>query len=319
VSLVGARVARNERHLALATNRIADSKAVSRLRVNSTPACSTNSHHCRLTEKMEIVDRSCTDAAFIPFLRCQLTREIICGVKLITSVQAVLAEYPTCYACEAPRTSREHAPPRCFFPEDKDEKGDSIYRKSLIAVPSCNAHNTEKSGDDIYAAWHVAGASGTNACAKSVASTILQRSSKRDWEERDGRLMKRILREAKEFMESGVVMHVDGPRMVRFMQQCARAVYFFATLNKLKVPLRVTNLTNDPRNPAKRGEQKEREEFFDGEMRGAPSYGENAEVFTYSIREGHGDDVVLIRLLFYGSQKFWVYYHPDVRGQPYAR
>ena len=34
---------------------------------------------------------------------------------------------PTCYACNQLATSREHTPPRSFFPEDR--------RKNLITVP----------------------------------------------------------------------------------------------------------------------------------------------------------------------------------------
>lgn len=52
----------------------------------------------------------------------------------------------TCYMCDAIATSREHVPPVCFFPEQKDIKRD--LRKNLITVPSCVTHNSEKSDDD---------------------------------------------------------------------------------------------------------------------------------------------------------------------------
>ena len=57
-----------------------------------------------------------------------------------------------CYWCGRDATSREHVPPKCLFPEDKDIK--SIYkgtfRRSLITVPSCDEHNLAKSHDDEY-------------------------------------------------------------------------------------------------------------------------------------------------------------------------
>ena len=57
----------------------------------------------------------------------------------------------SCYACDYSATSREHVPPLCIFPEDKDLPGGmSMRRGSLIRVPSCAAHNTEKSDDDEY-------------------------------------------------------------------------------------------------------------------------------------------------------------------------
>jgi hypothetical protein len=48
----------------------------------------------------------------------------------------------TCYACHKPATTREHAPPQSFFPES--------YRKNLITVPSCDAHNNAYAKDVEY-------------------------------------------------------------------------------------------------------------------------------------------------------------------------
>ena len=50
---------------------------------------------------------------------------------------------PSCYMCDAPFESREHAPPECVFPAD------SRYRLNLITVSSCKAHNTDKSTEDV--------------------------------------------------------------------------------------------------------------------------------------------------------------------------
>ncbi len=49
-----------------------------------------------------------------------------------------------CYfqGCEKPGTTKEHTPPRAFFPEDK--------RNQLLTVPACEDHNNGKSADDIY-------------------------------------------------------------------------------------------------------------------------------------------------------------------------
>jgi hypothetical protein len=45
-----------------------------------------------------------------------------------------------CYYCGAPCTSGEHAPPEMMF------KG---FGCSFIIVPSCDKHNSKKSGDDL--------------------------------------------------------------------------------------------------------------------------------------------------------------------------
>ncbi|GEM_PF-214884 len=55
-----------------------------------------------------------------------------------------------CYFCDAPATSDEHIPPKCLFPEEKDLPKGIRYRNNLITVPSCDAHNSEKSKEDEY-------------------------------------------------------------------------------------------------------------------------------------------------------------------------
>jgi hypothetical protein len=56
----------------------------------------------------------------------------------------------TCYMCDRPRTTREHVPPQCFFPEQKDLPEGVDYRRNLIQVPSCDEHNLHSSEDDEY-------------------------------------------------------------------------------------------------------------------------------------------------------------------------
>lgn len=56
----------------------------------------------------------------------------------------------SCYMCDREKTSREHVPPQCFFPEKKDLAQGEDYRVNLITVPSCDLHNLSKSEDDLY-------------------------------------------------------------------------------------------------------------------------------------------------------------------------
>ncbi len=55
-----------------------------------------------------------------------------------------------CYYCGTAASSREHVPPKCLFPEDKDIADGVNYRKNLITVPSCDKHNSNKCKDDEY-------------------------------------------------------------------------------------------------------------------------------------------------------------------------
>jgi hypothetical protein len=52
--------------------------------------------------------------------------------------------------CDSLATSSEHVPPKCFFPEKKDLPREVDLRKNLFKVPSCDAHNSQKSHDDEY-------------------------------------------------------------------------------------------------------------------------------------------------------------------------
>lgn len=53
----------------------------------------------------------------------------------------------SCYRCDKPATSREHFPPKSFFP-----RGGNLQ---LQTVGSCDLHNTKKSGDDQYLLAHI--------------------------------------------------------------------------------------------------------------------------------------------------------------------
>ncbi len=50
----------------------------------------------------------------------------------------------TCYMCSSVAETKEHVPPKCFFPQDLN----STYRKNLIKVPSCRVHNNDTSDTD---------------------------------------------------------------------------------------------------------------------------------------------------------------------------
>lgn len=56
----------------------------------------------------------------------------------------------TCYMCDKPKSTREHVPPLCFFPEQANEAKARDFRINLITVPSCDDHNLQKSSDDEY-------------------------------------------------------------------------------------------------------------------------------------------------------------------------
>src|SRR5689334_3078766 len=79
----------------------------------------------------------------------------------------------TCYMCDSVATSREHAPPRCFFPILK--QGVDL-RKNLITVPSCDNHNSQKSKDDEYLRTVILMSVGNNGAAHTLVNEKLLRA-----------------------------------------------------------------------------------------------------------------------------------------------
>src|ERR1700684_1978190 len=79
----------------------------------------------------------------------------------------------TCYMCDSVAVTREHAPPKSFFP--------STLRSSLITVPSCDAHNSDNSLDVEYVRNVLSSQHGANDAAAKVFATTkrsLERSPK---------------------------------------------------------------------------------------------------------------------------------------------
>ena len=233
-------------------------------------------------------------------------------MSIIKDRRQILSQYPACYACDSMKTSMEHAPPRCFFPEDRDEDGSFPMRRDLIKVPSCDRHNSEKSNDDVYALWHLAPLVGTNSAAESIRENWMKRAADHDWTKRGGAFMQRLFSEIHTVDEHGQpIGKADRERMIRFHKNCARALYFFDYLKRLDLPLRVTNISNDFRDAEEAEELRKREEFFESQMEGAPLLGANPDVFNYSIWHREDEGIILVRTIYYGSLKHWTFYHPE--------
>lgn len=69
----------------------------------------------------------------------------------------------SCYACDQPATTKEHAPPKSFFPQGR--------RGSLITVPSCSIHNCDNSPDVEYVRNAIAFLAGLNETGESLIVT----------------------------------------------------------------------------------------------------------------------------------------------------
>lgn len=128
----------------------------------------------------------------------------------------------TCYMCDAPSVGREHVPPRCLFPNDPD------FRKSLISVPSCAKHNSDKSTDDELLRWVLASINAHSEIARQVLSEGVVPSFVKK-----PHLTQTFLRDSQiQVSESGMlkmIVKLDVDRFKNSIESIARGLYYHHT------------------------------------------------------------------------------------------
>lgn len=143
----------------------------------------------------------------------------------------------TCYMCGAPATSREHVPPLCIFPEMKDMQDGVDYRKNLITVPACDAHNLKKSSDDEYLHLLVIHGYFNNPLAEKQFMTKLVRAF-----ERRPALLAQLHRENTPVVVDDVdtqAVTIDRDRFERSLEMIVRALHFHVFKEELLHPMRI--------------------------------------------------------------------------------
>jgi hypothetical protein len=119
-----------------------------------------------------------------------------------------------CYYCGEPATTREHAPPKCFFPPKANLQ--------LKTVPSCEKHNNTKSGDDQYLLTHIcmnAGA-GDNLPKKIFLNSVVPQL---EFSEK----FRRMIAHGSQALPGGAVRYkVDLKRFDAFFDGLCHALYF---------------------------------------------------------------------------------------------
>ncbi|QSF46193.1 hypothetical protein [Paenibacillus tianjinensis] len=139
-----------------------------------------------------------------------------------------------CYWCGKQATSREHVPPRCLFPTDKDVGAlfKQSFRSELITVPSCDEHNSLKSGEDEYLMACLTAKVGNNFLAYAHTQTKLKRSLQLHKNLLDVEEKLNIMINEREFPVS--IINVDVPRLSYSFEAIARALFFHEFRIQLK-------------------------------------------------------------------------------------
>lgn len=214
-----------------------------------------------------------------------------------------------CYWCGKLATSKEHVPPKCLFPEDKDIKNiyDHSFRNNLITVPSCDEHNLEKSHEDEYLMTCLSGRVSNNGVAYVHNGTKVRRTR-----ERNPNIIKiddeDILRiEGKEYPVQWAT--VDNYKLMHSFEAIARALYFHEQ-NKIfkgvcKIVSRIFFHPNDKKWSsfnirAVQLIEKEQAHW------GTDIHGDNIDIFTYQFSPVDGFKCQTLALTFYKGTKVYV-------------
>lgn len=133
----------------------------------------------------------------------------------------------TCYWCGRKATSKEHVPPKCLFPEDKDIKSiyEDTFRRSLVTVPSCDEHNLAKSHDDEYLMVCLGARMGNNGVAYVHTHTKIKRAIERNPNLLQIQRKDNINISGKLF--PALLIHIDTYRLMRSFEAIARALVFY--------------------------------------------------------------------------------------------
>ena len=215
--------------------------------------------------------------------------------------------------CDAVATTKEHVPPKCLFPEEKDV-GENL-RKDLITVPSCREHNNKKSGEDAFLMVSLAGIIGSNSIGYRHKFTKVDRALRRE----SYRQLNEVF-EKKEFfkvrLEENKFIEVihgtsDQTRISRIFDQICRGLSFHLTGKKFKgrtkALLGFTHI--DQANP--REFQKMIRNRVEEELTDLPFSGTNPDVFAFRRTEPDEFGVWMFDLRFYGGLDIYVAMVPD--------
>lgn len=206
----------------------------------------------------------------------------------------------TCYMCDAPSTSREHAPPSCFFP-DAAVFGRDV-RRNLITVPSCDAHNSRKSKDDEFlrATILLQAARSSEAARHQFFAKILRAGARRP----DAY---RAFFTDRGALDGGKLhaMQLDRDRFDACIDHLARALFFDAFAQKWTLAIGVIspNFYSGiaagevvPHAPTLRTVAVSR--IYLG---ASPNRGANREVFEYRLRHDEAEQCFAFAARFYES------------------
>lgn len=226
-----------------------------------------------------------------------------------------------CYMCDNLATTREHVPPLCLFPEQKDVKG-LDYRKGLITVPSCEEHNSKKTKDDEFLMITITGIVGNNFLGYLHTKTKINRAIRRKSSDFFSKVVmknpKDLIFEAKNGVKFPVILgSPDYQRLVKCFENIAYGLYFYeykmSFKGQIKMLLGFLNYEDPDRNKFISFIKKR----FEIEELALDLKGDNPDVFTYQFCKPDKFGIIGLKLTFYGATDVFVSLVPDNNEIPF--
>jgi hypothetical protein len=225
----------------------------------------------------------------------------------------------TCYMCDLPATSKEHVPPKCFFPEQKDLGAETNYRVKLLSVPSCSQHNLSKAQDDEYVLFVITSHYENHPVAQQHFSTKIMRAVRRR-----PSLLKFSANKSPAVVDgrSSFAYEVDRDRFDNVFDHMARALFFHHYNSKLSLPIAICtpDLFMIKSSKAKKINDMMEEIEIETikELSNQLSHGTNPDIFSYQFRYRDEIPSFLVRMTFYGGFVVIAYASPSIPVHPEA-
>lgn len=206
-----------------------------------------------------------------------------------------------CYRCDKEATSVDHVPPRCLFPEKKDLP-EVEYRRNLITVPSCEAHNCARSHDDEYLLCVLVTSYENNPVARKHFETKIIRllQKKPHFQATLLKFLTPVLLNG----EETAAFKVDLERLRRVLEAIAYGLHFHVYkepwLGQIKViPLGMFKEEGATfiRHPLEEAMLQGSNVFFADKEQ----HGENQDIFFYQIHRDLEKGQLVIKMVFYGG------------------
>ena len=217
--------------------------------------------------------------------------------------------------CDRKATSREHVPPRCLFPELKDLPVGFDFRKNLVSVPSCAAHNSEKSKDDEFLMFLLSTAQRGNIHKQRHFSTKVLRAYRSSPSSYEAFMEKRrpiVLQREDGSEVVTAAFEVNLERFNACMHHIACGLFFHHTRDKWLGESRVVtdafaSLTG-PNSEEVHRVMRDGTRQIATALEATERRGENGSIFQYKIHTA-GPNTHAIHLLFYEGIQIAVLFH----------